>query len=453
MFFRSGGLAVRMVDLIERKKVGGDLRPDDIRRWIAGVTGDGIPDYQSAALLMAIWFRGLSEDEIFALTGEMLRSGDVLDLSALRGPTADKHSTGGVGDKLSFIIGPLAAACGVQVPMLSGRALGHTGGTLDKLESIPGYRTRLGADEFLRVVEQVGISIVGQTDRLAPADGRLYSLRDVTGTVDSVPLIVSSILSKKLAAGPSSLVFDVKCGGGAILAGEKDVRRLARLLVQVATRMGRRASAFLTNMSVPLGRTVGNALEIAESIEALRGGGEPDMMEISLALTEEMLLLAGVAESAEEARRRLHEALASGRALDVFRRMIEAHGGDASVVDDPSKLPRASETRDVPSPRRGVVQAIGAREIGLTAMGLGAGREKVEDRVDFGAGIEILRRPGDGVERGEPLARLHASNTALLDPAAERVLAAFRVGDGAEPRDALIFDRIRANDNPGEEDR
>ncbi|MFH1276843.1 MAG: thymidine phosphorylase [Candidatus Eisenbacteria bacterium] len=440
-------MSLRMVDLIERKKRGGGLTLGEIRGWVAGITDGSIPDYQTAALLMAIRFRGLGGDETFALTGEMLRSGELLDLGRLGGPTADKHSTGGVGDKLSFIVGPLAAACGVRVPMLSGRALGHTGGTLDKLESIPGYRTRLPTAEFLDVVERVGISIVGQTDRLAPADGKLYALRDVTGTVDSVPLIVSSILSKKLAAGPESLVFDVKSGDGAILEEPERVRELADLLVSVATRMGRRASALLTDMSVPLGRTVGNALEIGESIEALRGGGEADMMEISLALAAEMLLLSGVASSGEEARSRLGDALSSGRALEVFRRMIEAHGGDPAVVDDPGRLPRATIVREVPAPVAGTVLAARAKEIGLTAMSLGAGREKVEDRIDPGAGIELRKRPGDTVSRGEPLALLHGNHESPMESAAARVAAAFRIGPGAPPVRDLVIDRIRATSN------
>ncbi|MBN1825739.1 MAG: thymidine phosphorylase [Candidatus Eisenbacteria bacterium] len=434
-----------MVESIEKKKRGGALDRAEIHSWIRGVTDGSVPDYQSSALLMAIWFRGLDREETIALTEEMIHSGDVLDLGSVRGVTADKHSTGGVGDKLSFIIGPLAAASGVPVPMLSGRALGHTGGTLDKLESIPGYQTRLSTERFIEIVRDVGLSIVGQTERLAPADGKLYSLRDVTGTVDAIPLIVSSILSKKHAAGPHALVFDVKCGDGAILRTREDSRRLAELLVDVSSRLGKPSTAILTEMDVPLGRTVGNALEIAESIESLRGEGAPDMMEISRALAAEMLLLTGVAGGEEEALARIDRVHRSGEALRVFQRMIEAHGGDAKVVDDTTRLPKAAHAREVAAPAAGFVAALPARAIGLAAMRLGAGRETVEDPVSPGAGIELIKKPGDRVAKGEPLARLHADREDRIIEVIPRVLDAYRIAEEPPAERPRILERIRSD--------
>jgi pyrimidine-nucleoside phosphorylase len=433
-----------MIDLIEKKKKGEALGAEELAFWIRGAVDRTVPEYQSAALLMAIYFRGLGEEETISLTEEMIGSGEVLDLTLLGGATADKHSTGGVGDKLSFLVGPLVAACGVRVPMLSGRALGHTGGTLDKLESIPGYRTRLSVERFLEIVGEVGISIVGQSERLAPADGILYALRDVTGTVDSIPLIVSSILSKKIAAGPGTIVFDVKTGDGAILRDEGEARALAVRLVRVTERLGRRASALLTDMSVPLGRSVGNALEIKESIEALRGRGEPDMMSVGTALAAEMLILTGRARGEEEAESLLGDALSSGRALEVFARMIAAHGGDPRVTEEGGRLlPSARFVREVLAPAPGTVLTVGARAVGTAAMRLGAGRSRVEDPVSPGAGIEILKRPGEKVARGEPLARLHSDREERIEETAPAVLAAFRVGEEGPEKRPLVRERIR----------
>ncbi|MFH1681059.1 MAG: thymidine phosphorylase [Candidatus Eisenbacteria bacterium] len=440
---------MRAIDLIEKKKRGERLSDSELAYWVRGVVAGEIPDYQSAALLMAIRFRGLDEGETLALTSEMVRSGDVLDLSFLGAPTADKHSTGGVGDKLSFIVGPLVAACGVRVPMLSGRALGHTGGTLDKLESIPGYRTRLPTPRFLEIVSEVGISIVGQSDRLAPADGKLYALRDVTATVDSIPLIVSSILSKKIAAGPGVLVFDVKSGDGAVLRDLEEGRALARSLVAVAERLGRKASALITDMSAPLGRTVGNALEIAESIEALRGRGETDMMVISLALAAEILLLTGRANGDEEARRLLADALEEGSALNLFRRMIAAHGGEDGIVDDPGLLPRARFVREIAAAGGGTLLSVSARAIGLAAMRLGAGRGRVEDPVSPGAGIEVLRKPGAAVSAGDLLARMHTDREDLLGETEPAVRGAFRVGEGKPDERRFIIEHVRGSSAGG----
>ena len=440
-----------MIELIEKKKRGGVLQREEIREWVRGIVDGSVPDYQSAALLMAIYFRDLDDEEIFALTDEMLHSGNILDLSSIPGITSDKHSTGGVGDKLSFIVGPLAAACGVPVPMLSGRALGHTGGTLDKLESIPGYQTRLSTDRFVEIVKDVGISIVGQTETLAPADGRLYSLRDVTSTVDAVPLIVSSILSKKHAAGPHTLVFDVKCGDGAFLENMVDTRRLAGLLVKVTARLGKPSSAVLTDMSVPLGRAVGNSLEIEESIDVLRGKTAGDMMEISRVLTGEMLLLAGRASTEEEAGSLVDEALSSGRALDVFRRMIEAHGGEGGVVEDASLLPHARFNREVFSPADGFVADLPARAIGHLSMRLGAGREKVDDKVSPGAGIVLLKKPGEAVCKGEPIVRLYSDMEDRLIEAALHVLQIYRFAEEKPSERRLVVDIVRSAGREREE--
>lgn len=435
---------MRMIDLLERKKTGGMLTPEEIHWWIGGVADDSIPDYQTSALLMAIYLRDLTEEETVALTMEMMNSGKTIDLTTIEGMTADKHSTGGVGDKLSFLVGPIAAACGVPVPMLSGRALGHTGGTLDKLESIPGYRTRLTVERFIEIVRETGISIIGQTDELAPADRKLYSLRDATSTVESIPLIVGSILSKKLAAGPRALVFDVKCGDGAFLPDRDSCRKLSRLLVEVSNRMDRPASAVMTEMDSPLGRMVGNALEIVESIEVLRGGEGGDMMEITFALASEMLLLTGVASDEDEAHAKAAEALSSGRALETFRKMVEAHGGDPRVIDDPALLPRAKFTRGVAAGRGGSITTIGARAIGVASTRLGAGREKAEDKVSAGAGIELLCKPGDNVSAGDEIAVMHSDEEGRLDLVEESVRSAFRIGSEKGRAGGNILETFRA---------
>ncbi len=444
---------MRMTDLIARKKKGGRLTSEEIGFWVDGIVSESIPRYQSAALLMAIYFRDLAEEETVALTEIMRDSGETLDLTSIEGRTSDKHSTGGVGDKLSFLIGPLAAACGVPVPMLSGRALGHTGGTLDKLEAIPGYQTRLSRERFIEIVRDVGISIIGQTASLAPADKTLYSLRDVTGTVESIPLIVSSILSKKLAAGPETLVFDVKSGDGAFLQDLDSCRKLAETLVRVSGRMGRPATAFITNMNTPIGRMVGNGIEIAESIEVLRGGDGGDMMEISVALASEMVLLSGLAGSEVEARAKVLDALTSGKGAETFQKMIVAHGGDGRVVDDPTSiLPAARYKRELTSPRSGWIDSIGARAIGLAATRLGAGRETAEDVVSPGAGIELLKKPGDEVRAGEPVAILLADQEDRFDRVSDDVLAAYQVTDKKGSPDIMIIETIRSHANGGEKD-
>ena len=434
--------SLRMTDAIARKRDGGELSTDEIGAWIRGVAEGAVPDYQSAALLMAIYIRGMNREETRALTHAMMISGDCLDLSGIPGVKVDKHSTGGVGDKVSLYLGPLVAACGVPVPMLSGRSLGFSGGTLDKLESIPGYRTRLETSEFIDVVKRTGIAIVGQTERLAPADRQLYSLRDATATVSCIPLIVASILSKKLAAGPQALVFDVKTGDGAFMERLEDAEALARALVELSEEMGRRAVAWVTRMSEPLGRAVGNALEVEETIAYLRGADLPDLHTLGLALGGEMLVLGGAARDLAEGVERIREARASGWGLEVLRAMIAAQGGDARVIDDPSRLPRARHTQAVVAARAGVVERIDARRIGFAATRLGAGRARKEDAVSPGAGIRIERAPGERVAAGETLATLHADDAALIAAERDEVLAAFTIGPQAPERRPLLIRRI-----------
>ena len=414
--------------IVERKRDGAALAEADIREWIARYSDGRLPDYQMAALAMAIYFRGMSPEETLALTDAMMRSGDALSWDSLGRPTADKHSTGGIGDKLSIPLAPLVAACGVAVPMISGRGLGITGGTLDKLESIPGYDTRLSEARLREVVASVGCSIVGQTDRLAPADRKLYALRDVTGTVPSIPLITASILSKKLAGGAQTLVFDVKCGAGAFMKTPEGARELADSLLAVARGAGRKAEALVTGMDEPLGRTAGNALEILESVEILRGGGPADARELVLRLAVPMLTLSGAAPDEAAARALLGEKLASGAALETFARMVEAHGGDPRVAESPEKvLPRAPAEIDVPAPRAGAVARADADGIGRVVLLLGGGRRAVTDTIDPSVGVSCLRKVGERVEAGEPLLRLHARSRAEAEALVPAALAAFDI--------------------------
>ncbi len=415
------------VELIVRKREGGELTPDEIRMLVEGFVDGSVPDYQMSAWLMACFFRGLSDAETEALTSTMLHSGRVLSLPSVQAPKVDKHSTGGVGDKISLCVAPLVAACGVAVPMISGRGLGHTGGTLDKLEAIPGYQVRLTSRRFERVVREVGVSMIGQTDVLAPADRRMYALRDVTGTVECIPLIVASILSKKLAEGIDGLVLDVKVGRGAFMKDLRSARALARALVRVGTSSGKRVSAILTSMDAPIGQSIGNALETSEAIEVLRDAGPADTRELTLVLGTEMLLVSGRFTDARTARRELERALASGEGLERFRRMVHAHGGDVRAVDDPSRLPRAKVTLPIAATSSGVVEAIDALELGLASVVLGAGRTRADQAVDPAAGIVLPVRVGAPVERGQPLAVVHASRRGDAEAVSERIRSAFRI--------------------------
>jgi pyrimidine-nucleoside phosphorylase len=428
------------VPLIAKKRDGGTLTREEIHALVRALLAGQVADYQMSAWLMAAFLRGLDDDETLALTDAMLESGDVLELRSVKKPKVDKHSTGGVGDKISLCLAPLVAACGVAVPMISGRGLGHTGGTLDKLEAIAGYDVRLGTRRFERVVREVGVSMIGQTERLAPADRHIYALRDVTATVESIPLIVASILSKKLAEGIDGLVLDVKVGRGAFMKDRASARALARALVRVGTRAGKRVVALLTDMSAPLGLTIGNALETREALDVLHGAGPADVRELTLLLGVEMLLLGGAARTPGAARRRLERALADGSALDVMAKMVEAHAGDPRMVREPARLPRAPRRVAVPADQGGFVRAVDPFELGSIAIELGAGRTRADHAIDPAVGIELAVQRGQPVGRGAPLAFLHVRanpSSALVT----RTQRAFAIGRRAK-LPPLVLERI-----------
>jgi len=434
---------MRPYDLIRKKRDGGVLQPAELEFLVRGATDGSVADEQLAAFLMAVFFRGLDPvRELPAWLEAMLRSGQVLDLSRIPGRKVDKHSTGGVGDKISLPLAPLAAVCGVRVPMVSGRGLGHTGGTLDKLESIPGFRVDLPIERFVELVESLGLCLIGQTAEIAPADRKLYALRDATATVESVPLIASSILSKKLAEGIDALVLDVKVGRGAFMKSLPDARLLARTLIDLCRGMGRRCTALLTAMDAPLGFAVGNAVEVAESIEVLRGRGPDDVRELTLQLGVEMLLVGEAAPDVPTARQRLTDALADGSALRRFAQIVEAQGGDPGVVEDPRRLPRPAAVREVRLDRGGVLAALDAEQVGLAAVELGAGRARKEDRVDPAAGVLLRKRRGDEVRAGEVLAELHAADAARLDAGEARLRAAVALSDEPPVAQPLVLERF-----------
>ena len=434
-----------LVELLAAKRDGARLEGREIAHLVDAFMVGELADYQMAAWLMAVYFRGLDEAETVALTDAMLASGRVLDLASVPGKKVDKHSTGGVGDKVSIALAPLVAACGVYVPMVSGRGLGHTGGTLDKLEAIAGFRTRLPAGDFERIVREVGCCMIGQTDEIAPADRRIYALRDVTATVECIPLIFASILSKKLAEGIDALVLDVKVGGGAFMKDAQGARALAAALVRVGERAGKVVAAVLTDMEAPLGVAVGNAIETREALDVLAGGGPADVVECTLCLGAEMLVAAGAMRDESEGRSRLAGAIASGDAARVAERMIEAQGGDPRVVEDRSRLEVAPEEVPVLAPRDGFVLRADALAIGLAAVAMGAGRTRADQAVDHAVGILVDRKPGQRVSRGEPLARLRVRRAAAASALVERVLAAFVIGDEAPRTRPLVLDRIVAS--------
>lgn len=428
--------------MIEKKRDGHPLSELEIREFIARYTDGSIPDYQMASLAMAIYFQGMNDEEITVLTDAMMRSGDCLDMASLHSPTADKHSTGGMGDKVSLILAPLVACAGVTVPMLSGRGLGSTGGTLDKLESIPGYRTDLSTARFMEVLRTCGCSIIGQTARLAPADRKLYALRDVTGTVPSIPLIAASIMSKKLAEGTANLALDVKWGTGAFMKTVADARRLARTLLVIGRRMGRGMSAVITDMNQPLGRSVGNSLEVHETVDGLLGRGPQDLMEVTFALSASMLQLAGVAPDEITARRLLTEHLASGRAFEKFKQMVRLHGGDVKVLDHPEQLPAAPMQRPVPAPSAGIIHKMDADTIGRICLLLGAGRAAVTDRVDPRVGVSGILKIGERVVKGQPLMLLHAADTNRMDEAFHLAVRAAVIADETVTPFPLIVESV-----------
>jgi pyrimidine-nucleoside phosphorylase len=433
---------MRFVDVIIRKRDGHALSRDEIALFVAGITDQSIPRYQASALLMAIVIRGMTGEETACLTDAMLRSGDRVDLSDVAGTKVGKHSTGGVGDKVSLVLAPLVASCGVTVPKMSGRGLGHTGGTLDKLESIPGFRVDLSMDEFKRVLGEVGTSIIGQTARLAPADKELYELRDVTATIGSIPLISASIMSKKLAEGGDALVLDVKCGDGAFMKDAEGAGALAASMVALGNGAGVRTEAFITSMEAPLGRAVGNTLELIEAVETLKGRGPDDLASLVVRLAARMLVLGGAESDADAARARVEAALASGRALQTFARMVERQGGDASVVDDYSRLPAAPERELCRAPRAGFITAMRAEAIGRAANLLGAGRARIGDRVDHGAGAVALVKPGDEVRKGDPLLELYHRG-AGLDAALALCGEAVVIGDAPLPARPIVLGEVR----------
>ena len=435
---------MRAVDLIRLKRDGGALDRAAIDYFIRGVTDGSLPDYQASALLMAILLRGMSADETAALTDAMVRSGIRVEYPGITGTPVDKHSTGGVGDKTSLILAPLAAACGAYVPMMSGRGLGHTGGTLDKLESIPGFRTGLSLSELRRALSEVGCAMIGQTAEIAPADKKLYALRDVTGTVESIPLICASIMSKKIAEGIGGLVLDVKTGSGAFMKTLPDSRRLAESLVAIGVASGVRTEALITNMEAPLGRTIGNSIEVIECIETLKGRGPRDLEELSVLLAARMLIVAGVERDESAAIGRVNQALQSGAGVEKLRAIIEFQGGDPRVIDRYDRLPSASDRHDVAAKDDGYVTTLAAEDIGRAAVSLGAGRGKLDDVIDHGVGIEVVAPPGTPVRRGDPVLRVHHRAGRGLDEALGLLDRSVKIGGAPQSVQPLVVERVVA---------
>jgi pyrimidine-nucleoside phosphorylase len=428
---------IRPAELIERKRNGEELGTDELRELVLGYARDEVPDYQMAAFLMAVYFRGLSSHETLALTDAMIASGETIDLGAAIGrKCVDKHSTGGVGDKTSIAVGPVVAACGVPFGKMSGRGLGHTGGTLDKLEAIPGYRVELTTEEFIEQVREVGLAIIGQSADLVPADKRLYALRDVTATVDNVSLIAASIMSKKLAGGADAIVLDVKVGDGAFMKTLDDGRALAETMIELGTRAKREVVCLLTDMDQPVGRAVGNALELREALATLRGEGPPDFSELVLSSVAHLLALSDLGIGEAEGRRRAEQAIADGSAVEAYERWIRAQGGDPAE----DALPVAPVRTEVLAKGTGFVRSLGAIRIGVAALELGAGRRTKEDGIDHAVGVLCLKKRGDAVEAGEPLAEIHAQDEAAASEAARQVLAAYELGAEAPRPRPIILD-------------
>ena len=436
----SEDLRMRMYDLIEKKRDGRALLAEEISYMVEGYVQGGIPDYQMAAMLMAIYWRGMTDEELAALTDRMAHSGDTVDLSEIPGVKVDKHSTGGVGDKTTLIACPIAAACGVKIAKMSGRGLGHTGGTVDKLESIPGYRTSLDRREFLETVKKCGISVIGQSGNLAPADKKMYALRDVTATVESIPLIAASIMSKKLAAGSDCILLDVKTGSGAFMKTPKEAAQLAEKMIAIGRHAGKRVAALITDMDIPLGNCIGNALEVWEAVKTLRGKGPQDLTSLCLELAAQMIRLAGE-DSLEICRKKAGEALKSGEALKTLQSMITAQGGDRRVTEM-EQMPKAPFMREVRALESGYITHMDTHQCGMAACVLGAGREKKEDRIDPLAGIVLRKKTGDQVEKGDILAVLYTSREETLAAAENRFRAAVVIGGERKERKPLILARV-----------
>jgi len=429
-----------MYDLIMKKRDGGALRKEEIDFIISSYTKDYLPDYQMSALAMAIYFKGMTPEETAHLTMAMAYSGDMMDLSAIKGIKVDKHSTGGVADTTTLVLAPMVAACGAPVAKMSGRGLGHTGGTIDKLESIPGMRIELSEEEFTDNVNKYGIAIIGQTKNLTPADKKLYALRDVTATVDSIPLIASSIMSKKIAAGADGIVLDVKVGRGAFMKDLESAKALAKLMADIGNSVGRKTVAHVTNMDYPLGLAIGNALEIVEAVQVLKGHGSKDLLEVCMLLGSDMLQIAGVAKDDTEARAKLKEALDSGKALQKFKEFIKAQGGDERVVDDLSLLPQPKYIRPWIADRDVYIKDLMALDLGLVAMKLGAGREKKEDKIDLAVGIMLGGKVGDIIKKGEPIATIYANDESKLEWAFDETKKYILLSDEPVKRPTLIFE-------------
>jgi pyrimidine-nucleoside phosphorylase len=433
---------MRAVDIIRKKRDGQALSDREIGWMVAGIAGGEVAEYQWSALLMAILWRGMDEAETAALTDAMMRSGSVVDLSATPGLKVDKHSTGGVGDKTSLVVAPIAAAAGVPVPMVSGRGLGHTGGTLDKLESIPGFRVDLDLDRYKAVLDECGLVLIGQTAEIAPADKRLYALRDATATVESIPLISASIMSKKLAEGIDGLVLDVKTGDGAFMQGLDDSRTLARTMCAIGRDLGKKMRALITRMDQPLGLAVGNAVEVAESVACLRGEGPDDLVDLSVELAAEMVVMGERAATLDEARALCRRTIADGSALERFRRLVAAQGGDPLALDDPGRLPQARRSVAITAPRAGFVQGVAARPIGHATMLLGAGRARVDSVIDPAVGVILHRKAGDPVEAGEPLCTVLINDDSAERAALDMIRGAYEIGDELVAVPDLIVDRL-----------
>lgn len=432
---------MRMYDLIMKKRNGGVLTDAEIEFMIDGYVKGDVPDYRMSAMLMAIWFKGMNAHETTELTKVMAKSGDMIDLSAIQGKKVDKHSTGGVGDKTTLIAAPIVAACGGKVAKMSGRGLGHTGGTVDKLEAIPGYRTALDRREFFDIVNKHGVSVIGQSGNLAPADKKLYALRDVTATVDSIPLIASSIMSKKLAAGSDCILLDVKTGSGAFMKTLDDSIKLAQTMVSIGEGAGRRTVALITDMDTPLGHAIGNSLEVTESMDVLKGHGPKDLTEVSLQLAENMLYLVGKG-TIEECRAMAEKSIADGSAFECFASMVEAQGGDSSVLRDPEKFQKAPFKADVLADRDGYIVKMNAEECGIASVVLGAGREKKDSPIDFSAGIMMMKKYGEQVRKGEKLATLYTSKQESLAEAERMYKEAVVIGDEKPAAEPLVYARV-----------
>ncbi|AKL86957.1 pyrimidine-nucleoside phosphorylase [Bacillus atrophaeus] len=422
---------MRMVDIIIKKQNGKELTSEEIQFFVNGYTDGSIPDYQASALAMAIFFQDMTDRERADLTMAMVNSGETIDLSAIEGIKVDKHSTGGVGDTTTLVLAPLVAALDVPVAKMSGRGLGHTGGTIDKLEAIEGFHVELSKDEFIKLVNRDKVAVIGQSGNLTPADKKLYALRDVTGTVNSIPLIASSIMSKKIAAGADAIVLDVKTGAGAFMKTDEDAVNLAKAMVRIGNNVGRQTMAVISDMSQPLGFAIGNALEVKEAIDTLKGEGPEDLHELVLTLGSQMVVLAKKAATLDEAREKLIEVMKNGKALEKFKDFLKNQGGDSSVVDDPSKLPQAAYKIDVPAKEAGVVSEIVADEIGVAAMLLGAGRATKEDDIDLAVGIMLRKKVGDKVEKGEALVTLYA-NRENVDQVTEKIYENIRISEKGE---------------------